>query len=163
MRARVRSVVKKPFFSGHRRRAITLLGLLALIAVGFVANAVSSGAATTNGDPITWSQTECIAQVGGGTLGTPIDITVDAVVPNTATLNQAYNTTTPGGTTTLPSASNGFNISGFQNLNQTYLFRGSAGSPLITSATPQGPAVNNGNNVAYNATFTNEGTSTALT
>ena len=83
-------------------------------------------------------------------------------MPNTAAVASAYSMTFPGGTTTLPSSSNGFTITGFKNLNQTYLFRASSGSPQVTSATPAGGAVNNGNPVPFNATFTNEGSSSTI-
>ncbi|HEV7524756.1 MAG TPA: IPT/TIG domain-containing protein, partial [Acidimicrobiia bacterium] len=149
--------------SGRRRRRFVSLGaLVSLVTAGLVAVAFSAAAATTNGDPVTWSQVECIAQVGSGTLGTPIDITVAAVVQNQVSASQSYTNTIPGGTATLPSASNGFTIGSYNNLNQTYLFRSSAGSPQVTSATAPATATNNGNSVPYNVTFTNEGTSAAI-
>ena len=164
MRLRIRHEVPRwfGFGAGSRRRLASLVSLVAMVTAGLVAVAFSAAAATTNGDPVTWAQTECIAQVGSGTLGTPIDITVNAVVENQVNLSQSYSNTIPGGTATLPSASNGFNISSYNNVNQTYLFRSSAGSPQVTSATPAGGAFNNGNPVAYNVSFTNEGTSAAI-
>ena len=129
------------FGTGRRRRLVSLVSLVAIGIGGLVTVATTASAAGTNGDPIDWAQTQCIAAVAGSTLATNIDITVQAVVPNTEAQGAAYTNTIPGGTSTLPSTSSGFNISGYKNLNQTYLFRASAGSPHITSATPDGTAI----------------------
>ena len=95
MDLRIRNSVRSS--SGRRRRSLASLGaLVSLVTAGLVVVAFSASAATTNGDPVTWAQTECIAQVGSGTLGTPIDITVHAVVPNQVNVSQSLQQHDPG-------------------------------------------------------------------
>ncbi len=149
--------------SGRRRRLVvsSLATIVAMVAAMF-ALSIPASAAGTNGDPITWAQTQCIANVGGGSLATNIDITVQGVVPDTANQGDAYDATIPGGTTTLPDTSNGFNISGYKNLDQTYLLRSSSGNAAITGVTANGGATNNGNPITYNTSYTNTGAAMAL-
>jgi hypothetical protein len=146
----------------RRRASVSTLTVVTVVTAGLLAG-LSAGAATTNGDQITWAQVPCIATVGSSVLVQPTDVAVQAVVPNTVATSAAYSATIPGGTANLPSSGAGFPISGFKDVSQTYLFRSSAGSPQITSAVPQGVATSNGNPVTYTATATNEGTSTAVT
>ena len=123
---------------------------------------LSAGAATTNGDQITWADVQCIATAFGQPIVQAQDVVVQTIVPNTAATSSAYSASIPGGTATLPSSGGGFQITGFKDVGQTFLFRSSAGSPQITSAVASGGATNNGNPVTFNATATNEGSSVAI-
>src|SRR5437868_2533972 len=147
--------------SGGRRRIVSIVSVLAVIAATLVAWSLSASAATTNGEPITWAQVQCFAVAGGVPLAQNIDIGVQDVVPNNVATGAAYTSTVPGGTATLPSQASGQTLTGFKNIGQTYLYRSNAGSPQITSATANGTATNNGNPVAFNVSFTNEGTTVA--
>ncbi|MGZ6927941.1 MAG: beta strand repeat-containing protein, partial [Acidimicrobiia bacterium] len=129
-----------------------------VLAVGLL----SAGAATTNGDPVLWAQTQCIASVVGTTIAQNQDITVQAVVPNSVAQSASYDATVPGGTANLPSSASGFTISGYKDIGQTYLFRSSSGSPQITNVVANGGATSNGNPVTFNVSYTNEGSSTAV-
>src|SRR5581483_9272523 len=146
-----------------RRAAVAITAIVGTVTAGVVGMSLAASAAGTNGDSITWAQTACIATVQSQPLVQNIDIAVQAVVPNTVAQGASYSDTIPGGTTTLPNNSNGFTITGYKNLNQTYLFRSSSGFPTITSATANGDAVNNGSSVPYNVTTTNAGTTDAIT
>jgi hypothetical protein len=151
------------FRTRGRRRAVVATGAVSSVIASVLAvGLVSAGAATTNGDQITWAQVPCVATVQGSPLVQPTDVAVQAVVPNTAAQSAAYSVTIPGGTANLPSSGGGFAITGFKDVSQTYLFRSSSGSPQITSAVANGVATSNGDPVTYTVTPTNEGSTTAI-
>ena len=161
----VRGAIHHYGFRTRVRRGLTVATIAATATVGTVAlgGLLTAGAATTNGERVLWVQQQCLATIVGQNLLQIQDLPVQAVVPNTAAQNAAYDSTIPGGTTTLPAVGAGLAISSFNDIRQVYLFRSSTGVPAITSAVAQGGATNNGNPVTFNTSFTNEGTSVAVT
>jgi len=148
--------------SKARRAIVAGVGAVVLGAGTLIASGVvTAGAATTNGDPVTFGKVHCSTSVG---ISQDQDVTVQAVVPNSVTTSAAYGSTIPGGTATLPNTAQGLTITGFKNLNQTYWFTSSSGVVNVTAATPTSPtATNNGNPVAFNVTHTSPGTSKTIT
>ncbi len=162
----VRGRIHRRIFGTRRRRRAVGSALLigSMVGTASFVGLLSAGAATTNGDPVLWAQTQCIATLfGSSTIMQPQDVTVQAVVPNSVAQSAAYDATIPGGTATLPSNAQGFTISGYKNIGQTYLFRSSSGTPAITNIVANGGATSNGNPVTFNTSFTNEGSATAVT
>ena len=142
-------------FGSRARRALVAGVAVSLVAASgfFVSQAGAAG--TTNGDPITFDPVNCTTSVG---LNQMMPITVQAVVPNQVNQGDSYQVTIPGGTAPLPNNSGpptNLTITGYKNLNQTYLFSPSSGSVNITAAVAgSATATNNGNPVAFNVTNT---------
>ncbi len=156
---------RRLFGSVRRRRAVgSALLIGSMVGTASFVGMVSAGAAGTNGDQIAFPNTLCVASVNSLNLTQTQDINVQAVVPNDVATSASYDSTIPGGTANLPDNGAGFDISAYQDLNQTYLFRSSSASPPQISATAaQGGATNNGDPVAFNTSFTNEGTTVPIT
>src|SRR4051812_12399827 len=143
-------------FGRHARRTTVGMAGLAIIAGIVVTGAMMAvGAGATNGQEVTFGKVHCSTNVG---ISQDLDVTVQAVVPNNAALNESYGALIPGGTATLPSNSGppaNIAITAYKNLKQTYLFSPSSGSVQITSAVASSPtADNNGTAVPFQVSFT---------
>jgi Calx-beta domain len=143
-------------FGIRNRRAVAAgVGAALLVSGVMVIGAnVASGAGTTNGDQVTFAQTDCSTSIG---LHQKIDVVAQAVVPNQVGQGESYTVTIPGGTATLPAHSNGLTINSYKNVAQTYEFASSAGSVTVTGTTPgsganAGTAENNGTPVEFDVT-----------
>jgi hypothetical protein len=144
---------------GRRRGLVALVAGAATVFGGLVWASIPAAAEGTNGDPIEWPQRPCYAL---GTLRQPQDLTTQTIVPNTVNQGEAYTADLPSGSTQLPSTGGGYTITGFKDIAQTFLFRSSSGMPAVTNAVANGGATNNGNPIAFNVSFTNEGTSVPI-
>jgi len=143
-------------FGIRNRRAVAAgVGAALLVSGVMVIGAnVASGAGTTNGDQVTFAQTDCSTSIG---LHQKIDVVAQAVVPNQVGQGESYTVTIPGGTATLPAHSNGLTINSYKNVAQTLEFSSSAGAVTITGTTPgsganAGTADNNGTPVEFDVT-----------
>jgi hypothetical protein len=145
------------------RRAIVAGFGGVLIATTLVVVNMATAEAATNGQPVTWAGTTCRSSLG---VQTKQNITLQAVVEDAVATSASYGANIPGGTATLPDNASGFNINGFTNLRNTYLFSASAGTVQISGAQTNPPgaqADNNGSPKTFNVIVSNAGTSVPIT
>jgi hypothetical protein len=108
---------------GVVRRGRLVLPLVAVLVAGVLSVATADSAAAQT-QTRTFTAVQCTAVVNGSTISESQDITVSISAPNSVTPGSSFTITFPGGTSMLPTQSNGLTITSYSNIFLTYQIHG---------------------------------------